>query len=307
MRNRINSWAFAVSIASALLCCRVAAAQEAADEQPAAEQPATDQPQPGQGEQQYPPGWDPSQGTPTVKVVDPTQGTPTVKPADPRDEMDLAIDLGGGLLEFFHLDITWLINRKWSVGIGAGVFPIDLALRKLMQVDDLSASATLAGLTLAGDVQTQLGSGRLFGRWYPWAKRFFTELTVEMWRMRVIATGTLDYEGEGIEEELLEIETTATVWVPMVGLHAGWRFLWESGFYIDIAGGVNLLLSPGAEVTLGGATVEDLQEYPEAAAMLEDAQEFLSEELKQGANRITKKIKVFPTAAIRFGWAFDFW
>ncbi|MBW2278286.1 MAG: hypothetical protein JRF63_12390 [Deltaproteobacteria bacterium] len=237
----------------------------------------------------------------------PGLGTPTVKAPDPRDDMDLAFDLGAGLLEFIHLDISWLISRQWSVGVGVGVFPIDWALRKLMGVDDLSAAATLYNLELAGDVETKLGSGRIFGRWYPWKKTFFTELSVEMWRMIVTATGTLTNVEEDLEDELLEIKTTAKVWVPMVGLHAGWRIMWKNGAYLDLAGGVNLLLSPGAEVTLGGATIDELNEYPEIAAMLEDAQVFLTSRLEEGANDITKKIKVFPTGAIRFGWAFDFW
>jgi hypothetical protein len=275
----------------AVLFCGPARAQEPdaeQPEQPAIEQPATDQ-------QQYPPGWNPSMGTPTVKLT------------DPRDEMDLAADVGVGLFEFIHLDITWLINRQWSLGIGAGFFPIDWALRKVMKVDDLSAKAEFYNLELAGDVETKLGAGRLFGRWYPWKQRFFTELSVEVWRMMVTATGTLTNVADDVPDQLLELITTAKVWVPMIGVHAGWRFLWKSGAYLDIAGGLNVFLSPGAEVTLGGATIDQLNEYPEVAIMLGDAQKFLSEELEKGANRITKKIKAFPTAAIRFGWAFDFW
>jgi len=281
-----------------------AAAQDPAppDEQPAAE------PQPGDPAATPPPSPEqPAPQQPQAPLAYPGLGTPTVKAPDPRDDMDLAFDVGVGLLEFIHLDITWLISRRWSVGIGAGVFPIDWALRKLMKVDDLSAAAQFHNLELAGDVDTKLGSGRLFGRWYPWKKTFFTELSVEMWRMMVTATGTLTNVEEELEDQLLEVKTTATVWVPMIGVHGGWRILWKNGAYLDLVGGVNVLLSPGAEVTLGGATIDKLNEYPEVAAMLEDAQEFLSDELEKGANRITKKIKIFPTAAIRFGWAFDFW
>jgi hypothetical protein len=266
-------------------------AQPPTEEQPSTQTPPQEQPQPPQQAPQAYPGL----------------GTPTVKAHDPRDEFDMAFDLGLGLLEFIHLDILWLINREWSIGIGAGVFPIDWVLRKLMKVDDLSAAAQFYNLELAGDVETKLGSGRIFGRWYPWEKTFFTELSVEMWRMMVTATGTLTNVGEEVEDQLIEVKTTAKVWVPMVGIHGGWRILFKNGAYLDLAGGVNLLLSPGAEVTLGGATIEQLQAYPEVAAMLEQAQTFLSNELEKGANRITKKIKVFPTAAIRFGWAFDFW
>lgn len=284
-----------------------AAAQAVAQDtgQPVPEQQPTD---PAAQPQAEPPPQDqPPAQAPQVPQAYPGLGTPTVKAPDPRDDLDLAFDVGVGLLEFIHLDITWLISRKWSVGIGAGFFPIDWALRKLMKVDDLSAKAEYMDLELAGDVETKLGSGRIFGRLYPWKQRFFTELSAEMWRLIVTATGTLTNVAEEVPDQLLELKTTAKVWVPMIGLHAGWRFLWKNGAYLELAGGVNVLLSPGAEVTLGGATIEQLNEYPEVAAMLGDAQEFLSEELKKGANKITKKIKVFPTAALRFGWAFDFW
>jgi hypothetical protein len=302
--DTVINWRTPVAAIVALAVCCAAVDSRAQD--PASPDPETPPPDPAAEPATAEPPPSPEQ-TPQAPIAYPGLGTPTVKAPDPRDDMDLAFDLGVGFLEFIHLDITWLISREWSVGLGAGFFPIDWALRKLMKVDDLSAAAQFHNLELAGDVETALGSGRLFGRWYPWKKRFFTELSVEVWRMMVTATGTLTNVEEDLEDQLLEIKTTAKVWVPMVGLHAGWRFLWKNGAYLDLAGGVNLLLSPGAEVTLGGATIEQLQEYPEIAAMLEEAQTFLTDELKAGANRITKKIKVFPTAALRFGWAFDFW
>ena len=293
---------FAAVLLAVTVCCAAAECRAQDTEQPAPESQPADtpaEPQSAEPSPQDQPVEQPAQ----APVAYPGLGTPTVKVGDARDHLDLAFDLGAGFLEFIHLDVTWLISRQWSVGIGAGFFPIEWALRKLMGVDDLSAAASLAGLTLSGEVETTLGSGRIFGRWYPWKKRFFTELSAEMWRLIVKAEGSLT----AITEQLVEVKTTAKVWVPMIGLHAGWRFLWENGFYIDLAGGVNLLLSPGAEVTLGGATVDQVSEIPEGEAALATAQEFLSDELEKGANRITKKIKIFPTAALRFGWAFDFW
>ena len=68
------------------------------------------------------------------------------------------------------------------------------------------------------------------------------------------------------------------------------------------------MLSPGAEVTFGGATVEKISEYEEAAMLLEMAQDGLSEALEKGVDRVAqKRNKIFPTAYLRFGWAFDLW
>jgi len=217
----------------------------------------------------------------------------------------MAFDVGAGLLEFFHLDVSLLISRQWAVGIGLGGFPVDRVLTRAMGVDDLSASAQLAGIELRGDVETKLGSGRIFGRFFPRSRLFFTELTLEAWRMQVTAWGRVtDVE---TEVEHVDVTVTATVWVPMIGVHGGWRFLWKNGAFLEIAGGLNLLLSPGTEVEFGGDTIDDLQDYPVAAAAIERAQGFLGDRLEEGANRITKKLKAFPTGALRFGWAFDFW
>jgi hypothetical protein len=230
---------------------------------------------------------------------------PPYVPPDPRRGFDMGFDIGAGLLEFFHLDVSVLVTRQWAVGLGVGGFPIDKALSMVMGVDDLSASAQMAGIELQGDVETKLGSGRIFGRWFPWKKLFLLELTVEAWRLEVAATGRVtDVE---TEVEYVDVEVAARVWVPMIGVHGGWRFLWKNGAYLEIVGGLNVLLSPGAEVEFGGDTIEDLQEYPMAAAALESAQDFLGDKLQEGANSITKKIKAFPTGALRFGWAFDFW
>jgi hypothetical protein len=230
---------------------------------------------------------------------------PPYVPPDPRKGFDMAFDIGAGLLEFFHLDVSVLIKRQWAVGLGVGGFPVDKALTTAMGVEDLRASAQLAGIELQGDVATKLGAGRIFGRFFPWKKLFLTELTVEAWRMEVTARGRVtDVE---TEVEYVDVEVTARVWVPMIGLHAGWRFLWKNGAFLELVGGLNLLLSPGAEVEFGGDTIDDLQEYPMAAAAIETAQDFLGDRLEEGANNITKKVKAFPTGALRFGWAFDFW
>lgn len=239
----------------------------------------------------------------------PSQAPVPAAEDDPRRRFDLAADVGVGLLEFFHLDLVYLptgrqLARRLAFGAGVGGFPLDKALSAVMETDDLAAEAELAGITLAGDVATELVSFRLFGRWFPWRKLFFGELTIEAWRLRVRARGTVDSADYG---ELIEVKAGAEVWVPMIGLHGGWRFLWKSGAYLEIAGGVNALLSPGAEVTLGGTTIEQLEAYPEARAALEDARRFLSAAVEDGANRITAKVKVFPTGSVRFGWAFDAW
>jgi hypothetical protein len=230
-------------------------------------------------------------------------------PKDRRSNFDLSADLGAGFLEFFHADVSYLtsgrqLGRLLQFGIGVGGFPLDKALNILMKTDDLSASASMAGITVKGSAETQLVSFRGFGRWYLCRKAFFGELSVEAWRLRVSTVGTVTAEDYG---RLIEIKANAEVWVPMIGLHGGWRILWKSGAFLEIAGGLNVFLSPGAEVTLGGATIEDLQGFPAAAEKLQEAQKFLSDAVEDGANRITKKVKVFPTGTLRFGWAFDVW
>ena len=230
-------------------------------------------------------------------------------PQDKRDRFDLSADVGAGFLEFFHLDVAYLttgrqLRRLLAFGIGVGGFPLDKALSVLMKTDDLSASASLAGITLAGSANTQLVSFRGFGRWYLCRKAFFAELSVEAWRLTVNTKGTVTSDDYG---ELIEIKAKAEVWVPMIGLHGGWRILWKTGAFLEIVGGLNAFLSPGAKVTLGGTTIEQLQGYPAAAEALQEAQEFLSKAVEDGANRITKKVKVFPTGTLRFGWAFDAW
>jgi hypothetical protein len=229
-------------------------------------------------------------------------------PQDERDKFDLSADVGAGFLEFFHVDVAYLTTGKLArlleFGVGVGGFPLDKALNALMKTDDLSASASMAGITLKGSVDTQLVSFRGFGRWYLCRKAFFGELSLEAWRLTVNTVGTVTSDDYG---ELIEVKAKAEVWVPMIGLHGGWRILWKSGAFLEIAGGLNVFLSPGAEVTLGGTTIEQLQAYEQAAAALQKAQEFLSKAVEDGANRITKKVKVFPTGTLRFGWAFDAW
>jgi len=236
----------------------------------------------------------------------PAPAAPPIYEKDPRDEMDMGFNIGAGLLEFFHLDIALLISREWVVGIGAGSFPIDRALSRAMGTDDLEASAQSHGLEVTGRVRTELGSGRLFGRWFPWSRRFFTESTLEVWSLEAMAKGVItDTE----TQEDLSLKATARVWVPMIGLHAGWRFLWKNGAFLDLAGGLNLLLSPGADVELGGSAITRLEELdPRVKDNVKEAQRFMSKALEEGANRVAvEKIRIFPTLAIRFGWAFDFW
>jgi len=230
-------------------------------------------------------------------------------PQDKRDKFDLSADIGAGFLEFFHVDVAYLttgrqLRRLLAFGIGVGGFPLDKALSALMKTDDLSASASMAGITLQGSVNTQLVSFRGFGRWYLCRKAFFAELSIEAWRLTVNTIGTVTSDDYG---QLIEIKAKAEVWVPMIGLHGGWRILWKSGAFLEIVGGLNAFLSPGAEVTLGGTTIDELAGFEEAAAALQDAQEFLTKAVEDGANRITKKVKVFPTGTLRFGWAFDAW
>ncbi|MFO8074116.1 MAG: hypothetical protein R6V85_19830 [Polyangia bacterium] len=260
-----------------------------------------------------PPGSPQAPAGPTRAAVGPpplpeggSTAAPPVYKKDPRDGMDMGFDIGAGLLEFFHLDVALLISREWVVGIGGGSFPIDRALSKAMGTDDLESSAQSHGFEITGKVRTKLGSGRLFGRWLPWSKRFFTEATLEVWSLEAMAKGVIT---DTDAQEDLSLEATARVWVPMIGLHAGWRFLWENGAFLDLAGGLNLLLSPGAEVELGGSAIAQLEELdPRVRDTVEKAQRFMSTALEDGANRVAvEKIRIFPTLAIRFGWAFDFW
>ena len=62
-----------------------------------------------------------------------------------------------------------------------------------------------------------------------------------------------------------------------------------------------------AEVTFGGTTYQTLLAYDAAREKMDEARDFLEARLKAGAEKITTKIKVFPTGTLRFGWAFDFW
>ena len=251
-----------------------------------------------------------AQTPPVQPAVDPPAAPPAPAPQqDKRNKLDLSADVGAGFLEFFHFDVSYLtsgrqLGRLLQFGVGVGGFPLDKALSALMKTDDLSASARMEGITLRGSVGTQLVSFRAFGRWYLCRKAFFGELSVEAWRLTVNTLGTVTSDDYG---ELIEIKARAEVWVPMIGLHGGWRILWRSGAFLEIAGGLNAFLSPGAEVTLGGTTIDQLAGYEQAAAALRDAQEFLSDAVEDGANRITKKVKVFPTGTLRFGWAFDVW
>ncbi|MCK9463712.1 MAG: hypothetical protein M0R80_29180 [Proteobacteria bacterium] len=246
----------------------------------------------------------------SAQVAPQPAAQPAAQPTtDARDGFDLSADVGAGVLEFFHLDVTYLtsgrqLRRLLAFGVGVGGFPLDKALSVLMKTDDLSASARMQGITLKGSVETQLVSFRLFGRWFPFRKAFFTELSGEAWRLRVKTVGTVTSDDYG---ELIEVKAKAEVWVPMIGLHGGWRILWKNGAFLEIAGGLNVFLSPGAEVTLGGTTIDQLAGFEEAQATLSQTQKFLSDAVEDGANRITKKVKVFPTGTLRFGWAFDAW
>jgi hypothetical protein len=243
------------------------------------------------------------------EVTPPQAALPPAPPEDPRTKLDLSADVGAGFLEFFHADVSYLTSgrqlaRLLQFGVGVGGFPLDKALNILMKTDDLSASARMAGITVKGSAATQLVSFRGFGRWYLCRKAFFGELSIEAWRLTVSTVGTVTSDDYG---RLIEVKAKAEVWVPMIGLHGGWRILWRNGAFLEIAGGLNVFLSPGAEVTLGGTTVDQLAGFAEAADALESAQKFLSKAVEDGANRITKKVKVFPTGTLRFGWAFDAW
>lgn len=221
---------------------------------------------------------------------------------DPRDRMDLAADLGVGFLEFFHLDVTYIHSREWSLGAGIGAFPIDRLLNRLAGTHDLSASASLMGYELSGSVDTRLLSGRIFGRWFPWKRFFFLEGTIEVWYMDMVAKASFEEESSG---DRVTLKTTAKVWVPMIGIHIGWRILSKKGFYVDLGGGIDFLMSPGADVSFGGSAVFLASQVPQAAEAIDAAEKFFGDALEKGANRITKKIRVFPTGALRLGWAFD--
>jgi hypothetical protein len=242
----------------------------------------------------------------TAPVAPPA--VPKAPAADPRKAFDLGVDVGAGVLEFFHADLSLLTQRKLArllaFGVGVGGFPLDTALNLLMGTDGLSAAARVQGITVKRSVQTKLVSMRGFGRWYLFRKCFFGELSVEAWRLEVGTRGTATADDYG---ELIEVEATATVWVPMIGIHGGWRFLFERGFFLEIAGGLDVFLSPGAEVALGGTTVDQLREYEDARAVLENMRKFLGGAVEDGANRLAKRVPVFPTGTIRLGWAFDVW
>ena len=239
---------------------------------------------------------------PASEPVEEATTAPVVSPRDPRDKMDGAVDVGLGLFEFIHADFSWIISRKWTVGLELGMLPVDWILRKVMGVDDLSGEIDVAGFEMTGEVETKLGSGSIFGRFFPWKKTFFLEGSLGIWRLETTATGTLDHDEL---PEQLEVKVNVKVWVPMIGLHAGWRILFKKGPFIDLALGANVMLSPGAEVTFGGATVEEIREYEEAAMLLDMAQKGLSEGLEEGVDRVAqKRNKIFPTAYLRFGWAF---
>jgi len=223
---------------------------------------------------------------------------------DPRDGMDLSVDVGAGLLEFFHLDLTYLHSRTWTVGLGVGFFPINALITKAMGVDDLKAAIDFYGFTLKGNVDTSLVSGQVFGRWYPWNGWFYVQASFALWTLRATARGVL--YGESLANDL-ELDATARVWVPMLGAFAGWRFLWSIGFYLDVGIGVDVLMAPNAKVTFGGSALDQAKLDPETSATLDQARRFLSDGLSKGVNRISADLPVFPTAFIRFGWAFDWW
>ena len=233
---------------------------------------------------------------------------PAAPARDPRRGFDVSADAGAGVLEFFHADLTVLtqgkMGRLFAFGVGVGGFPIDAALDALMGTDALSATARLRGITVRRSVETKLVSLRGFGRWYPFRRCFFGELSVEAWRLEASVRGTAtadDYDGT------IEVIATATVWVPMIGIHGGWRFLSKRGFFLEIAGGLDALLSPGADLALGGTTIDELREYEDARAVLESARSFLGGAVQKGANRIADRYPVFPTGTLRLGWAFDVW
>ena len=228
------------------------------------------------------------------------------KKSDPRNEMDLSIDIGYGFLEFFHFNASYLISRSWSVGLGLGFFPIEAMVTKLMEVDDLATEADIEGFHLEGEVGTSVSSGQIFFRNYYWAERFFMQGSLAVWTLEAHTRGALEHEDLPAE---IELTAKARVWVPMLGFSTGWRFLWEIGAYLDLGLGVNFMFSPGAKVKFGGETIDDARKIPTVGPLIDDAEEFLTDSLKDGANRITEKLMwiPIPTLALRFGWAFDAW
>lgn len=226
---------------------------------------------------------------------------PAAALGDERDEKDMAIDLGVGLLEFIHLDIIYLHSRSWTFGLSLGGLPIDYILRAAMGVDEIEGQVDVQGFIVKGKVNTELLSSALWVRWYPWAQTFFVEATLSVWTLKAAAPCTFSHPDIGPE---LDFDVNARVWVPMFGMHCGWRFFWENGAFLDVGLGLNTIQSPGAEVT---AKPKDISQYPEAEALLKEGLDEVTKELKRGANQMTKDLKAFPTVYIRFGWAFDFW
>jgi len=226
---------------------------------------------------------------------------PAAALGDERDEKDMAFDLGVGLLEFIHLDIVYLHSRSWTFGISLGGLPIDYILRAAMGVDEIEGQVDVQGFIVKGKVNTDLLSSALWVRWYPWARTFFLEATLCVWTLKAAAPCTFSHQDIGEE---LDFDVNARVWVPMFGMHCGWRFFWKNGAYLDVGLGLNTIQSPGADVE---ANPGDISQYPEAEDLLNKGLDAVRQELKRGADQITKDLKAFPTVFIRFGWAFDFW
>jgi len=241
------------------------------------------------------------------KVEEPEAEQPA-KP-HPWDGMDLSIDAGAGLLEFFHADLTYLHSRAWTLGVGLGFLPVDALLRAITGLDSFQADlGEIEGFTVHGEASTQLFSGMLFTRWYPWRQTFYLEANFSLWTLRVQGKGTASHE---LDPQLqIPIAVTSRVWVPMVGLHIGWRFYFQVGAYIDLGLGVNTLLAPDAKVTITTSMPEELPLPPQAVAELQatidEAQRSMSSALQKGANQIPDAVPVFPTMYLRIGWAIDF-
>jgi len=76
---------------------------------------------------------------------------------------------------------------------------------------------------------------------------------------------------------------------------------------LDLGLGLDTMQSPGASVSLGGATVDEVRvQSPEAADLLEQVQQELGDSLSQGAENISRNF-TFPTVYVKFGWLFDIW
>ncbi|RME23875.1 MAG: hypothetical protein D6806_10520 [Deltaproteobacteria bacterium] len=215
---------------------------------------------------------------------------------------DISARLGVGLLEFIHLDAGLQLGPEWEVGLSLGGLPIDAILRSVVGLDDITVSAS--EFTFAGAVDTALTSGAVWVRWYPWQMRFYVEGILAVWKLSAATAGIISHQDfpEGIP-----VEVEASVWAPLIGVHAGWRFAWEVGAVLDVGLGIDTMQSPGASVTLGGATVEEVRaQSPEAAEILDQVQQELSTSLAQGVEEISKNF-TFPTVYVKFGWAFDAW